>query len=211
MEDSLNSKDFHKIASIKLSSREETPEWYGILMAHAQICGVLIPPWDSIMPDSIMGHYWSKKLLGETIHGRRRTMASHVHKLLLTDGLLSKDCDEEYRDIVKASGVNGYAALHNILRLRHPRLTEKKVETRIPAQSISTHFGHHVRAIKDHLYRETRGRAYTKYEALQLVFDTLHPTGNLDLKFRAEKEFGQSNDFDNASRSSSRCPNWVPH
>jgi hypothetical protein len=197
MEDRLSSKDFHKIASIKLSSREETPEWYGILMAHAEMCGVLIPSLDSIMPDSIMGQYWIKKLLGETIHGRCRTMESHVHKLLLTDGLFSKDCDDEYRDIVKASGGNGYDALHNILRLHHPHLTEKKVETRIPAQSISTRFGHHVRAIQDHLYREeTRGRAYTKYEALQLVLDTLHPTYHFDLKFRAEKEFGQAHDFD---------------
>lgn len=47
------------------------------------------------------------------------------------------------------------------------------------------------------MYREeTRGRAYTKYEALQLVLDTLHPTYHLDLKFRAEKEFGQAHDFD---------------
>jgi hypothetical protein len=90
MEDRLNSKDFHKIASIKLSSREETPEWYRILMAHAEMCGVFIPP-----SDSIMGQYWSKKLLGETIHGKRRTMESHVHKLILTDGMFSKDCDDE--------------------------------------------------------------------------------------------------------------------
>jgi hypothetical protein len=184
MEDRLNSKDFHNIASIKLASREETPEWYGILVAYGEMCGVFIPPWDSIMPDSIMGLYWSKKLLGETMHGRRRTMESHVHKLLLTDGLFAKDCDEEYRDIVKASGGNGYAALHNMLRLHHPRLTDRRVETKIPTQAISVRFGHHVRAIQDHLFREeTRGRTYSKYEALQLVLDTLHPTFHLDLKF----------------------------
>jgi hypothetical protein len=154
MEDRLNSKDFHKIASIKLASREETPEWYGILVAHGEMCGSFIPPWDSIMPDSIMGLYWSKKLPGETIYGRHRTMESHVHKLLLTDGLFAKDCDEEYRDIVKASGGKGYAALHNMLRLHHPRLTDRRVETKIPTQAISVRFGHHVRAIQDHLFRE---------------------------------------------------------
>jgi hypothetical protein len=116
MENRLNSKDFHKIASIKLASRDETPEWYGILVVHIEMCCVFVPPWNSIVPDSITGQYWSKKLLGETIHDRRRTMESHIYKMLLTDGLFSKDCDEEYRDIVKASGGNGYAALHNILR-----------------------------------------------------------------------------------------------
>jgi hypothetical protein len=79
------------------------------------------------MIDLIMGRYWSKTLLGETINGRRRTMESHIHKLLLTDDLFSKDCDNEYRDIIKASGGNGYAALHNIIRLHLPQLTEKKV------------------------------------------------------------------------------------
>jgi hypothetical protein len=151
----------------------------------------------SIMTDSIMGLYWSKKLLGETIHRRRRMMESHVHKLLLTDGLFTKDCDEEYSDIVKASGGNRYAALHNMLRLHHPRLTDRKVETKIPTQSISMRFGHHIRAIQDHLFREeTRGRTYSKYEALQLVLDTLHPSFHMDLKFRAKKEFGQAHDFD---------------
>jgi hypothetical protein len=199
MEDRLNSKDFHRIASIKLASRDETPDWYGILVAHGEMCGVFVPPWDSITPGSIMGRYWSKKLLGETIHGRRRTMESHVHKLLLTNGLFSKDCDEEYRDIVKASSGNGYATLYNILRSHHPRLTDKKVETKIPAQSIGTRFGHHVRAVQDHLFREeTRGRIYSKYEALQLVIDTLHPAYHLDLKFRAEKEFDQTQDLEDS-------------
>jgi hypothetical protein len=94
-----------------------------------------------------MGLYWSKHILGETIHGRRRTMESHVHKFLITDGLFAKDCDEEYRYIVKASGGNGYSALHNMLRLHHPRLTDRRVETNIPTQAIIMRFGHHVRAI----------------------------------------------------------------
>jgi hypothetical protein len=161
-------------------------------VAQVELCGVFIPPWDSIAPDLIMGLYWSKKLLGKTIHGRRRTMESHVHKLLLTDRLFSKDCDEEYRDIIKASGRNVYAALHNILRRHHPSITEKKVDTNIPSQGITTRFGHHVRTIQEHLFPEdTRGRVYSKYEALQLVLNTLHPVYHLELKLRSEKEFGQ--------------------
>jgi hypothetical protein len=188
MEDSLNSKDFHRIVSIKVASREETPEWYNILVAHGEVCSVFIPPWDSIMTYLIMGHYWSKQLLGETMHGRRRTLESHVHKLLLTDGLFSKDCDDEYRDIVKASGGNEYAAFHTILWLHHPQFTEKKAETKILAQTISMRFGHHIRAIQENLFREdTRRRTYSKYEALQRVLYTLHPSYHLDLKFRADK------------------------
>jgi hypothetical protein len=185
------------IVIINLASHEETPELYSIIVSHGTICGVFLPPWDIMLSDLIIGRYWSKKLLGETIHGRRRTMESHVHKLLFTDGLFSKDCDDEYCDIVKAYGGNGYAALHNILRLHHPRLTEKKVDTKIPAQSISVRFRYHVHAIQDHLFlEETRGRTYSKYEALQLVIDTLHPAYHLDLKMQAEKEFGQAYDFE---------------
>jgi hypothetical protein len=67
----------------------------------------------------IMGLYWSKMLLVETIHVRCRTMESHAHKLLLSDGIFSKDCKEEYLGIFNASDVSGYDALHNILR-HHP-------------------------------------------------------------------------------------------
>jgi hypothetical protein len=74
-------------------------------------------------------------------------MEAHIHKLLLTDGLFSKDCDDEYHDIIQASGGNGHAALHNILRLHHPQLTKKKVDTKIPAQTIRMWFGQHVCAI----------------------------------------------------------------
>jgi hypothetical protein len=112
---------------------------------------------------------------------------------------LSKDYNEEDRDIIKASGGNGYAVLHKDMRNHHPRLTEKKVETKIPSQGITTRFGHHVRAIQEHLFREdTRGRMYTKYEALQLVLDTLHPVYHLELKFRSEKEFGQGHDYEDS-------------
>jgi hypothetical protein len=120
-------------------------------------------------------------------------MEYHVHKLLLADGLFSEDCDNEYHDSVKASGGNGYTALHNILRIQHPRLIEKKVETKIPVQTISMRFGHHICAIQEHLFWEETGvHTYSKYEALQLVLDTIHPSYHLGLKFCAEKEFGQA-------------------
>jgi hypothetical protein len=94
-------------------------------------------------------------------------MESNVHKLLLCDSLFYKDCEDEFRDIVKASGGNDYAMLHNILHHHNPRLAERKVETKIPSQGITTRFGHHVRAIQEHIFREdTRGRMYSKYEAL---------------------------------------------
>jgi hypothetical protein len=54
-----------------------------------------------------------------------------------------------------------------------------------------------VRAIQEHFFHEDiRVRVYSKYEALQLVLDTLHPTFHLDLKFRSEKEFGQGHDYE---------------
>jgi hypothetical protein len=83
MEYRLNSKDFRRIVSIKLASREEIPEWYNTLVDQREMCGELIPSWDIIMPDVIMGRYWSKRLLGETIHGRRRTMESNIHRRLV--------------------------------------------------------------------------------------------------------------------------------
>jgi hypothetical protein len=56
MEDWLNSKDFHKIASIKPISCEDTPEWYDMLVSHDEMRGMSIAPWESIASGLIMGH-----------------------------------------------------------------------------------------------------------------------------------------------------------
>jgi hypothetical protein len=184
MEDRLNGKDFLKTSGLKLTHGEQNLEWYRILVTHGETNGVFIPPWEIIAPNSVMGRYWDKKLLGETIHGRRRAMESQVNKLLLIDELFSKDRTEEYRDIIRAAHGIGYAALHNILGLHHPQLTERKIETKIPSQGISTSFGSHVRDIQEHLTREeTRGHYYSKYEALQLSLENIHPSFHIDLKF----------------------------
>jgi hypothetical protein len=197
MENWLNSKYCHNITSIKLTSRDDTSEWYGILVSHDEMRGVFIPPWGSISPGFIAGCYWSKKLLGKTTHGQRRTMETHVHNLLLADALFSKDCEDEYRDIVNASSANGYASLHNIMWLYHQCITEKKAETKILTQGVSMRFGHHFRAIQEYLFCEaTRGRTYIKYEALQLMLDTLYPKFHLDFNIHSEKESGQGHKFE---------------
>jgi hypothetical protein len=91
MEELINAKDFHKIDSIKLTSRSETLDWYDNLALHGAMYGVFVPPSDSIAPQTIMGTLWSKKLMGATIHGRRSTMESHLYKVLLSDGLFSTE------------------------------------------------------------------------------------------------------------------------
>jgi hypothetical protein len=78
MEEQINAKDFHKTASIKLTSRSETLDWYDNLALHGAMYGVFVPPSDSIAPQTIMGTLWSKKLMGATIHGRRSTIESHL-------------------------------------------------------------------------------------------------------------------------------------
>jgi hypothetical protein len=62
-----------------------------------------------------MGKLWKKRLIGETIHARRKTMSNHLHKILMTEDIFSKDCQDEYREIVRAARGDGYAALHTIM------------------------------------------------------------------------------------------------
>jgi hypothetical protein len=162
MEERINANDSHKGTSIKLTSRGETLDWYDNLALHGAIYGVFVPPSNSVAQHSIMGTFWSKKLMGVAIHGRRSTMESHIYKLLLSDGLFATECREEYLDIVKVAGGNGYAALHNILRLHHPRLTDQIVEVKYPSQTVSMRFGEHVKLVQQYIDRESmRGRYYT--------------------------------------------------
>jgi hypothetical protein len=58
------------------------------------------------------------------------------------------ECREEYLDIVKAARGDGYAALHNILRLHHPRPTEQIVEVKYPSQNVSMQFGELVKLVQ---------------------------------------------------------------
>jgi hypothetical protein len=84
--------------------------------------------------------------------------------------------NDKLRDIVMASDEDGYEALYNILRLVHPKLTNMKVETKIPCQGISDTFAHHVKNIRITIENEAiHGRVYTCYEGLELVLGTLHP------------------------------------
>jgi hypothetical protein len=64
MEERINAKNFHKIDSIKLTSRSETLDWYDNLALHGDMYDVFVPTNDSIAPQTIMGTLWSKKLMG---------------------------------------------------------------------------------------------------------------------------------------------------
>jgi hypothetical protein len=189
MEERMNPKEFQRTSSVKLTSRGDTLEWYDIMVAHGEMNGMFIPPSFSITPELIMGNLWTKRLIGETIHARRKTMSNHLHKILMTEDMFSKDCQDEYREIVRAARGDGYAALHNIMRLHHPRLTERRVETKYPSQYVTACFTQHAKDVQVYIDREAiRGRLYSWYDSLQLVLDKLHPSYHMKLKQQCERE-----------------------
>jgi hypothetical protein len=193
--DEAYSKDFHKITSIKLTSRGEALYWYDNLPLRGAMYGIFVPTSHNIALQSIMGTFWSKKLMGDTIHGRRSTIKSHLYKLLMSDGVFTTDCREEYLGIVKATCGDGYAALHNILRLHRPRLTNQIIEIKYPPQNITMRFGEHVKFVEQYMDHESmRGRHYTRYEALQVVLCSLHINFRVALTERSIEEFGGAHD-----------------
>jgi hypothetical protein len=197
MEERMNPKEFQRTSSVKLTSRGGTLEWYDIMVAHGEMNGMFIPPHFSITPELIMVNLWTKRPTGETIHARRKTMSNHLHKILMTEDMFSKDCQDEYREIVREDRGDGYAALHNIMRLHHPRLTERRVDTKYPSQSITARFTQHVTDVQEHIDREAvRGRLYSRYDSLQLVLDTLHPSYHMKLKQRCEQDFRHDHDME---------------
>jgi hypothetical protein len=128
--------------------------------------GISLPPSASIAPQSIMGDFWSNKLMG-VIRGWCSSMESHIYKLLLSDGLFSNECREEYLDIVKVVRGDGYAALHKILRLHDPRLVELIVEVKYSWHTVTIRYGEHVKLIQQCIDHESMcGRFYMRYDAL---------------------------------------------
>jgi hypothetical protein len=77
-------------------------------------------------------------------------------------------------EIVATSGGCGYTALHNMISLVHPYLSEKVVDTAIPYQGNIVTFASHVRTMTQYLsWEELKGRNYTKYEAIMMTLETL--------------------------------------
>jgi hypothetical protein len=157
--------------------------------AHGEMNGMFIPPSFSITQELITGKLWTKRLIGETIHARRKTMSNHLHKFLMTEDMFSKDCQDEYREIVRASRGDGYVALHKIMRMYRPRLTERRVETKYPSHSVTARFTQHAKDVQEYIDREAvRGRLYSRYDSLQLVIATLHLSYHMKLKQLCERE-----------------------
>jgi hypothetical protein len=76
-------------------------------------------------------------------------------------------------------------------------LTECRVETKYPSQSVTDRFTQHVKDVHECVDREAiRGRHYSRYDSLQLVLDTQHLSYHTVLKKRCEREFRHDHDME---------------
>jgi hypothetical protein len=71
------------------------------------------------------------------------------------------------------------------------------VETKYPSQSITARFTQHIKDVQEYIDREAvRGRLYSRYDSLQLVLDSLHPSYHTKLKQQCEREFRHDHDME---------------
>jgi hypothetical protein len=142
----MNAKEFHRLKTVKCAGRSHVMEWYDSVGVHGIMWGVYAPPGFSLAKDKPMGTLWDKRLFGATVHASRTLMSRHIHKALTHPLMFPKyDFDDQCRDIVSTSEGCGYASLHNIMRLAHPTLCDKVVDTTIPYQGNVVSFAAHVR------------------------------------------------------------------
>jgi hypothetical protein len=134
-----------------------------------------------------MGFLWDKRLVGATVHATRTLMSCHVHKALTHPLMFTQDeFGDQCRDIVATSGGCGYAALHNMMHLVHPSLSEKVVDTAIPYKGNTVTFASHMRNMTQYLSREElRGQTYAKYEAIMMTLETLQSRFRIQMKHMA--------------------------
>jgi hypothetical protein len=114
-------------------------------------------------------------------------MSRQIHKALTHPLMFPKDdVGDQCRDIVSTSEGCGYASLHNIMRLAHPNLCDKVVETTIPYQGNVLSFAAPVRNMIQYIARgKLRNRLYTKYEALVMTLETLQARFRSQMKHKA--------------------------
>jgi hypothetical protein len=117
-------------------------------------------------------------------------MSNYIYNLLMIDGVLPHANDK-----LRASEGDGYEALCNILRLLHPKLTNTKVERKIPCQGILDNFAHHIKNVQSTIENEAiRGRVYTRCEVLELVLRTLQPKYESAIRHKTEIAFENDQD-----------------
>jgi hypothetical protein len=160
MEARLNAKDFHCLDRVKCAGHAHT------------------------IQDRPMGTLWDKRIVGTTVHASRTLLAWHIHKVLTHPLMFPKDdFSDQCCDIVSTSEGCGYAYLHNIIRLAHPILCDKVVETVIPYQGNTVSFAAHVRYMTQYLAREKlHSRLYTKYKAPMTTLETLQTRFRTQMK-----------------------------
>jgi hypothetical protein len=196
VEAQLNAKEFHWVDTVKCAGRTHVMEWYDGVGVRGSMWGVFIPPGFSIVKDRPMGTLWDKRLVGATVHASRTLMSRHIHKALIHPFMFTKDdFGDQCRNIVSTSKGCGYASLHNIMRLVHPALCDKVVDTPIPYQGNVVSFAVHVRNMTQYLAREKlRRRLYTKYETLMMTIETLQARFCAPMKHNVGLLFESGND-----------------
>jgi hypothetical protein len=196
MEARLVAKEFHRIDTVKCAGKSQVMEWYDSIGVHGSMWGVFVPPGFSLAKGKPMGTLWDKRLVGATVHATRTLMSRHIHKALTHPSMFIKDdFGDQCRDIVSTSGGCGYIALHNIMRLVHPALCDKIVDTAIPYQGNTVSFAAHVRNMAQFIAREKlRGRRYNRYETTMMTLETLQGRFRTQMKHNAGLEFEVGHD-----------------
>jgi hypothetical protein len=126
MEARLNRKEFNLINTVKCSGKGFAMEWYESIGVQGRMWGVFITPSFSLVKKKPRVSLWDKRLVGATFHAPRILMSCHVHNALTHPLMFPKDgFGDQCRDIVTSSGCCGYAALHKMMRLVRPSVSEK--------------------------------------------------------------------------------------
>jgi hypothetical protein len=130
MEVQLNAKEFHFLDTVNCDGRAHVMGWYDGVGVHGSMWGVFVPPGFSLAKDRPMGMIWDKHLIGEIVYASRTLMSRHIYKALTHPLMFPKDgFGDQCRGIVSTSEGCGCASLHNIMRLSHPTLCDKVVDT----------------------------------------------------------------------------------
>jgi hypothetical protein len=183
----MNAKEFHRLKTVKCAGRSHVMEWCDSVGVHGSMWDVYAHPGFSLAKYKPMGALWDKRLVGAMVHASRTLMLRHTHKALTHPLMFPKDdFGDQCCDILSTSEGCGYVSLHNIMRLAHPTLCDKVVDTTIPYQGNIVSFDAHVRHMTQYLAREkVRHRFYTKYEALMMTLETLQARFRSQMKHKA--------------------------
>jgi hypothetical protein len=145
---------------------------YNKLTSLATSCRIFIPPWTTVHKTSTLGTEWDT-VVSAAYKAKFHEMSTAIHHLLSHKDIFAGEC-AHFSKLTTTTN-DGYGALYNILRHKHPALGSAPKQAKQPVHKKYQEFLPYTSEYIDYFQLEQcEGRQYDDSTKALIVIDNLH-------------------------------------